>query len=95
MRYFRNVFSNFIVSNKFFPDHRVMIGNSIGLNSLLVLLLLCGMGVFAVYAGCDPISLGIVSKKDQMLPLYVMQYLGFLKGVPGLFVACLFSGTLR
>lgn len=31
----------------------------------------------------------------QLLPLFVMDVLGHLKGFPGLFVACLFSGALR
>lgn len=67
----------------------------IGLVSLISILYLCGLSIFAVYAGCDPITRGLVSKKDQMLPYYVLDKLGFLKGVPGLFVACLISGTMR
>ena len=31
----------------------------------------------------------------QILPYFVMHVLGSLYGVPGLFMACLFSGTLR
>ena len=30
-----------------------------------------------------------------MLSYYVMDKLGYMKGVPGIFVACLFSGTMR
>jgi len=36
-----------------------------------------------------------VSKSDQLLPLYVMDTLGTLRGLPGLFVAGIFSGALR
>ena len=31
----------------------------------------------------------------QLLPLYVMDRLSHMKGLPGLFTACLFSGALR
>lgn len=58
-------------------------------------LFVAGLGIFSVYAGCDPITLGRITKKDQVMPLYVMEHLGYLKGIPGLLVACLFSGTLR
>ncbi|KAF2347514.1 Sodium/solute symporter [Trinorchestia longiramus] len=68
--------------------------NITGIAALLSLLNVCGLAIFTVYAGCDPITLGLVSKKDQMLPYFVIGYLGFLKGVPGLFVACLISGTM-
>ncbi|XP_018008624.1 sodium-coupled monocarboxylate transporter 1 [Hyalella azteca] len=68
--------------------------NLFGLLALQALLFFCGMAIFAVYAGCDPITLGFISTKDQILPYYVLDYLGYLQGVPGLFVACLISGTM-
>ncbi|KAF2343592.1 hypothetical protein FHG87_025652, partial [Trinorchestia longiramus] len=77
------------------PPCRVLYLNITGIAALLSLLNVCGLAIFTVYAGCDPITLGLVSKKDQMLPYFVIGYLGFLKGVPGLFVACLISGTMR
>lgn len=36
-----------------------------------------------------------VSKPDQLFPLFVMDTLGHIPGVPGLFVAGIFSGALR
>ncbi|KAF2353758.1 Sodium/solute symporter [Trinorchestia longiramus] len=68
--------------------------NMLGLASLMFLMHMGGMSIFAVYAGCDPITRGFISKKDQILPFFVMDYLGFLKGIPGLFVACLLCGTM-
>ena len=35
------------------------------------------------------------SLHSQILPYFVMHVLGYMRGVPGLFMACLFSGTLR
>lgn len=61
---------------------------------LLSVLYVTGLSIFAVYANCDPITLGYCSRKDQMFPYYVIDHLGNLKGVPGLFVAGLFSGTM-
>jgi hypothetical protein len=67
----------------------------LGLASIMLLLILGGLSIFAVYAGCDPITLGFISRKDQILPYFIMDYLGFLQGIPGLFVACLICGTMR
>ena len=50
--------------------------------------------VYAYYFDCDPISLRQVQKKDQIFPLFVMQVMGDWPGVPGLFVAGVFSGAL-
>ncbi|KAK7111529.1 sodium-coupled monocarboxylate transporter 1-like [Littorina saxatilis] len=53
-----------------------------------------GAVVYAFYSKCDPISAGLIDSKDQLLPLFVMDVLGDITGLPGLFVACLFSGAL-
>ncbi|XP_070179821.1 sodium-coupled monocarboxylate transporter 2-like [Littorina saxatilis] len=62
----------------------------------LILYLGCMIGVvmYGYYAKCDPVTSGIISKADQLLPLYVMDVLGEVRGLPGLFVAGLFSGAL-
>ena len=36
-----------------------------------------------------------VSTSDQLFPLFVMETLGTIPGLPGLFVAGIFSGALR
>ncbi|KAK7111789.1 hypothetical protein V1264_011365 [Littorina saxatilis] len=51
-----------------------------------------GVVMFAFYADCHPI--GIIAKTDQLLPLFVMDILADYEGVPGIFVACVFSGSL-
>jgi len=68
--------------------------NMVGLVSLI---LICGYGglvIFTKYADCDPLSAKYVKKPDQLFPLFVMDTLGHLPGVPGLFVAGIFSGAL-
>ncbi|XP_037303246.1 sodium-coupled monocarboxylate transporter 2 [Manduca sexta] len=51
--------------------------------------------VLAVYyADCDPIQAGTINAADRLLPLYVMQQLGGIHGVPGFFVAGIFAASL-
>ncbi|XP_060082920.1 sodium-coupled monocarboxylate transporter 1-like [Ylistrum balloti] len=69
--------------------------NIIGVFILVTITCLAGIVVFAYYAekGCDPLSNGDVSNSNQIIPFFVMEKLGY-PGLPGLFVACLFSGAL-
>ncbi|XP_028405437.1 sodium-dependent multivitamin transporter-like [Dendronephthya gigantea] len=55
---------------------------------------LCGAVIFAYYVGCDPKKRQAISSSDQILPYFVMDVIGHLHGLPGVFLACLFSGTL-
>ncbi|CAG0891699.1 unnamed protein product [Darwinula stevensoni] len=61
---------------------------------LWVLAAFSGLVVFANYANCDPLKAGVLTKKDQIIPYYVMDKLGHVHGLPGIFLACLFSGAL-
>ncbi|KAJ8934937.1 hypothetical protein NQ314_013096 [Rhamnusium bicolor] len=54
-----------------------------------------GILVYATYYGCDPLSLGRIKADDQILPLFVMETVGHLRGVPGLFIAGVFGAALR
>lgn len=65
-----------------------------GLCIILYICCLIGIVLYDFYKKCDPKTFGLVTQGDQLLPLYVMDILGFLKGLPGLFIACLFSGAL-
>lgn len=56
---------------------------------------LAGIVIFANYAGCDPISLGLISRNDQVTPHFVLEYLSPISGLLGLFISCLFSASLR
>ncbi|ELT91924.1 hypothetical protein CAPTEDRAFT_52554, partial [Capitella teleta] len=50
--------------------------------------------IMYVYWSCDPVVSKQIDRVDQMIPLLVLQVLGFMPGVPGLFIACLFSASL-
>ena len=54
-----------------------------------------GLVAFASYEGCDPLKAGLIKKKDEIIPYFVMDKLGHLVGLPGVFLACLFAGALR
>ncbi|MBN3271301.1 SC5AC protein, partial [Polyodon spathula] len=68
--------------------------NLIGLWVIVVCAVFSGLLMFAYYRNCDPWTAGFVSAPDQLMPYFVMDILGSLPGLPGLFVACAFSGTL-
>ncbi|XP_012938806.2 sodium-coupled monocarboxylate transporter 2 [Aplysia californica] len=68
--------------------------NTPALVGIVILCCLIGIVMFAFYADCDPLSFGLIEKTDQLLPLFVMDILGDLRGIPGLFVSCVFSGNL-
>merc|ERR1719228_1624697 len=68
--------------------------NVLGIGSLLLLCGYGGMVMYAYYHDCDPMTTRQVNKKDQLFPLFVMQVMGDYPGVPGLFVAGVFSGAL-
>lgn len=63
----------------------------------LFLLGLCcysGLLIYAKYHDCDPLTTKLAKAKDQLLPLLVMDTLGDYPGLPGLFVAGVFSAAL-
>ncbi|XP_074541058.1 solute carrier family 5 member 6a [Halichoeres trimaculatus] len=62
----------------------------------IVLCLGCLMGLvmFARYGEDSPLVKGYVKTNDQMVLYFVMDVFRDLPGLPGLFVACLFSGAL-
>lgn len=53
-----------------------------------------GIVMYANFRHCDPLLSGKIAKTDQVLPYFVMLYLGGVQGLPGLFVAGIFSGAL-
>ncbi|KAI8785772.1 sodium-dependent multivitamin transporter [Biomphalaria glabrata] len=69
--------------------------NMIGVFVLVTLTCIAGLVLFAYYAAqqCDPLGQKLVDNANQLVPYFVMETLGY-PGIPGLFIACLFSGAL-
>ncbi|XP_054710071.1 sodium-coupled monocarboxylate transporter 2-like [Uloborus diversus] len=69
----------------------------INLPALVILILITSMSglvIYAFYAACDPIGTKVIDAPDQLFPRFVMETLGSLPGIPGLFVSGIFSGAL-
>nr|XP_039271468.1 sodium-coupled monocarboxylate transporter 1-like [Styela clava] len=58
------------------------------------LAVLCGLVCYAYYHQCDPILTNCIDKRDQLMPYAVMDLFRDMPGVPGLFLACVFSASL-
>ncbi|XP_042302369.1 sodium-coupled monocarboxylate transporter 2 isoform X2 [Sceloporus undulatus] len=68
--------------------------NLVGLWAILVCAVLCGLVMYSHFRSCDPWTAGFISAPDQLMPYFVMIIFSSTPGLPGLFVACAFSGTL-
>ncbi|XP_039272339.2 sodium-coupled monocarboxylate transporter 1-like [Styela clava] len=54
----------------------------------------CGLVSYAYYHQCDPISAGCIDIRDELMPYAVMDLFRGMPGVPGLFLASVFSASL-
>jgi solute carrier family 5 (sodium-dependent multivitamin transporter), member 6 len=68
--------------------------NAVGAAIIIVLSSLVGIILFAYYADCDPLTAKYVSDVDQIFPYFVMEVLSDKPGLAGVFLACIFSGSL-
>uniref|UniRef100_A0A3Q0RP70 Solute carrier family 5 member 8, like n=1 Tax=Amphilophus citrinellus TaxID=61819 RepID=A0A3Q0RP70_AMPCI len=68
--------------------------NMVGLWVTVSLAVFSGLTMYSIYKNCDPLSNGDVGTPDQLLPYLVMDILADYPGIPGLFVAAAYSGTL-
>lgn len=68
--------------------------NAIGAALIITLSCLIGVVVYSYYAGCDPLTTKEISQVDQILPLFIMEVFSDQPGLPGVFLACIFSGSL-
>ncbi|NXJ92598.1 SC5A8 protein, partial [Corythaixoides concolor] len=68
--------------------------NLVGLWAILACAALCGLALYSIYKDCDPWTAKQVSALDQLMPYLVLDILHDFPGVPGLFVASAYSGTL-
>uniref|UniRef100_A0A182TAB5 Sodium-coupled monocarboxylate transporter 1 n=1 Tax=Anopheles maculatus TaxID=74869 RepID=A0A182TAB5_9DIPT len=53
-----------------------------------------GLLLYGEYYDCDPASVDLVKTSDQLFPHYVMESVGHLSGMPGLFIAGVFGAAL-
>ncbi|PSN54836.1 hypothetical protein C0J52_02935 [Blattella germanica] len=66
----------------------------IGLIMMKGMSIFTGLIVYATYYDCDPIQTQAVKRVDQLLPYFVMDTVGNIPGLPGLFIAGIFSAAL-
>jgi len=77
--------------------HTAKLAFGLNIPILSVAILLCaavGLVAFATYGHCDPVRSGRIKTIDQVFPLLVMDSVGHLPGLPGLFVAGMLSSSL-
>ncbi|XP_066257278.1 putative sodium-dependent multivitamin transporter [Euwallacea similis] len=53
-----------------------------------------GLAIYSKYSACDPLKAGYITSMDQLMPYYVIDTMGHIPGLAGLFVAGIFSATL-
>nr|XP_044251073.1 sodium-coupled monocarboxylate transporter 2-like [Drosophila takahashii] len=53
-----------------------------------------GLLIFDAYKECDPLSSGLIMNDDQLVPLFVINSMGHIYGMPGLFIAGVFGASL-
>jgi sodium-dependent multivitamin transporter 6 len=68
--------------------------NAVGAALVIILSTVMGVILYAYYADCDPYTAKYVTDIDQIFPYFVMEVLSDKKGLPGIFLACIFSGSL-
>ncbi|XP_059470404.1 sodium-coupled monocarboxylate transporter 2-like [Neocloeon triangulifer] len=68
--------------------------SSLGMIVIYSITFYVGLVMYNHFQHCDPLLSKQVEATDQLLPLYVMEVAGSLPGLPGLFVAGVFSAAL-
>lgn len=67
---------------------------TVGVSVFVTICCYTGLLVYTTYVTCDPLQSELVKADDQLLPVFVMQTVGHLQGVPGLFIAGVFGAAL-
>lgn len=67
---------------------------TVGISLFISVCCYAGLLIYAAYYKCDPITSGQVKADDQLFPIFVIQAVGQLRGVPGLFIAGVFGAAL-
>lgn len=53
-----------------------------------------GLAMYSRYYNCDPVNASYIGSVDQLMPYYVVDTMGHIPGLSGLFVAGIFSASL-
>ncbi|XP_063957351.1 sodium-coupled monocarboxylate transporter 1-like isoform X1 [Lytechinus pictus] len=61
---------------------------------ILSLCIFSGLVMYAYYVNCDPWKSKVVSSRDQIMPLFVMEMFAEIPGLPGVFLASVVSASL-
>ncbi|CAF0797850.1 unnamed protein product [Rotaria sordida] len=78
-----------------FFDVAVVAWINYAMTVVMQILLACiGCLIYAKYSQCDPLNAKLISRSDQLYPLFVIQILGRFPGFTGLFIACILSASL-
>ncbi|KAJ4433269.1 hypothetical protein ANN_15528 [Periplaneta americana] len=66
------------------------------LGTLFIKCITCFMGLvmYATYYDCDPLKTKVITRSDQLIAYYVVDIASAIPGLPGLFVAGIFSAAL-
>lgn len=78
-----------------YAPHRAVIYYVSGVVLFISVCCFAGLLLFHYYQHCDPLWAKQIKSTDQMMPLYVMQSMGYVLGFPGLFLAGVCGAALR
>ncbi|CAF1234481.1 unnamed protein product [Rotaria sp. Silwood1] len=73
---------------------KALLINTIGHTFVVISCCTIGIILYAYYVDCDPYTAKYISSIDQLYPYFVMEVFSDKKGLPGIFLACIFSGSL-
>ncbi|BFY97780.1 hypothetical protein BsWGS_00820 [Bradybaena similaris] len=61
-----------------------------------VIMVFTGLVLLAYFftIGCDPVEAGHIKNRNQLMPYFVIHSMSFLPGLPGLYMASIFSASL-
>lgn len=68
----------------------------LAVGTIFIKCITCFMGlvIFATYFGCDPLKTKAITRSDQLIAYYVVDIASSIPGLPGLFLAGIFSAAL-
>ncbi|RZC18408.1 hypothetical protein BDFB_011103, partial [Asbolus verrucosus] len=82
------------ITNKRLDIFESVIYYTLGICVVKTACVLIGLILHAKYAECDPFKTKEITRKDQLLPYYVMDIARDIPGLSGIFIAGIFSASL-